>query len=189
MTHPSPRRILGVIGLLRISRRARALACLLLLLAVSAVTATSGATFTGSSDNPRNTFSSGTLSLTNSKGGGYILSAKGIRPGQSVSGTLTLTSAGDYETSVSAANLGITNTPASPALASALTFLVEDTTGTPLTLWTGKMSAFSSVSLGRFVVGESRTYRITLTFPQAAATPGLQGAGAVMTLRITGAAL
>src|SRR5919109_1399428 len=55
-------------------------ALLTLLLAAGAVVG-SGADFTASAANPANTFSSGTLSIANSKAGTAILSASNLRPG------------------------------------------------------------------------------------------------------------
>ena len=58
-----------------------ALGALLTLLLAAAAVVGSGADFTATSANPENTFSSGTLSIENSKEGTAILTATGMKPG------------------------------------------------------------------------------------------------------------
>jgi hypothetical protein len=65
-----------------------------LLLAVSVVIG-SGASFTSSTANAGNLFTGGILSHTNSKAPGAILTLSKMRPGDSVSGTVTLSNTGD----------------------------------------------------------------------------------------------
>ena len=76
--------------------------------------------------------------------------------------------------------------PASPGLSSTLTLLIEDTTGTATTLFNGTVAAFTTVSLGSIAPGVTRQYRFTLTFPAAAAAPGLQGASMSLGLLFKG---
>ena len=59
----------------------RTLAAMATLLIAVGVTAASGATFTAQSANPSNTFSSGTLTMTNTKNGAAILTASNMKPG------------------------------------------------------------------------------------------------------------
>jgi hypothetical protein len=165
------------------------LLCLLAaLLAISAGTVASGATFTRMTGNPANVFSAGSFRLINSADGGYILTVAGLRPGQSVSGTLTLSCQGDLKGPVTFSNGGIADTPTSPPLSTALTLQIEDITGSPQTMWSGTMSSFSSLDLGQFSAGQSRTYRFTAGFPQAQAVPGLQGATSTLLVKVTGVA-
>jgi spore coat-associated protein N len=70
-------------------------ALLTLLLAAGAVVG-SGADFSASSANPSNTFSAGTLSISNSKEGAAVLTASGLRPGgASATGTVDIQNSGD----------------------------------------------------------------------------------------------
>src|SRR4051812_47655248 len=59
----------------------RALGALATVLVAVGVTVASGADFTAASANPSNTFSTGTLSINNSREGSAILTASNLRPG------------------------------------------------------------------------------------------------------------
>ena len=106
-----------------------------------------------------------------------------LLPGTSSSGSASITISGSYSAAVT-----LTGTSDGAALAQALTLLVENTTGTVTTVWTGKMSDFSSVSLGTFTSGTTRTYRFTVSFPAANAVAGLEDATTTETLTFTGVA-
>ena len=71
-----------------------ALGALLTLLLAAAAVVGSGADFTASSANPAKTFSSGTLSVVNSKEGTAVLSASGLRPTGSAVGTVDIQNSG-----------------------------------------------------------------------------------------------
>ncbi len=80
---------------------------------------------------------------------------------------------------------GLVDQPAVPALSHALQIAVVDTTsGT--TLYDGVPDGMGTLSLGSFAVGQSRSYRFTVSFPTAAADPALQGAGTTLTLEFEG---
>jgi spore coat-associated protein N len=148
----------------------------------------SEARFAVASSNPGAVFSSGTMTLVNSRDGSAVISATGLAPGASVIGTLTLTSQGDLGADVTLTNTAITDQPAAATLSTALTLKIENTTGTAVTLYNSTMSAFTSVSLGRFDPEETRTYRFTLTFPTANAISSRQGSSTSMTIRFSGVA-
>ncbi len=167
---------------------AAALLPAILILVLSETVASSDARFVSFSYNPGALFTSGSVSLTNSKSGVAVVSATGLLPGSSASGELSLTAHGDYRVGITLANAGITDQPASPALSQALTLRVEDVTGTPQVIWSGTMSSLTSVSLGRLSPGSTATFRFTVTFPVANAVAGLQNASTTMTLRFTGVA-
>ena len=59
----------------------RALAALATVLVAVGVTVASGASFTAQTANPSNTFTAGTLTMTNSKAGAAILTASNMKPG------------------------------------------------------------------------------------------------------------
>jgi hypothetical protein len=160
----------------------------MLVIVASCFVATSVATFVVRTQNPGNAFAAGSFTLLNSKDGAYVIDVAGLRPGQSTTGTLTLTNQGDYASGATISKLSITDTPASPALSGALTLMIEDITSTPQTLWNNTMSSFTSLTLTDFAKNAARTYRFTVTFPQAGATPSLQGASSVLVLKFVGVA-
>jgi hypothetical protein len=133
------------------------------------------------SANPGNLFSSGALTLTNTKDGAVVVSAAGLMPGGSANGSLTVSTSGNYSAAVT---LG--GTTDGSALSQALTLKVEDTTGTATTLWSGAMSAFPGLGLGTFTSGTTKSYRFTVALPVANATAGIMGVSTTMTLRFTG---
>ena len=143
----------------------------------------SGATLLRTSRNPGSAFSAGTLTLSNTKDGAVIVSAAGLLPAGSASGSASITIQGNYSASVV-----LTGTGDQSALAQALTLQIDDTTGTLQTLWSGTMSNFTTLTLGTFASGTTRSYRFTIAFPAANATAGLQNSTTTMTLRFTGVA-
>jgi hypothetical protein len=147
----------------------------------------SGANFTSSSRNPGNTFTTGTLSHVNSKDGQEVLNAASLRPGQSLTGSLTITGGGDFSALYTISKVSLTDTPASPALSAALTLTIDDmTTGAAVQEWTGRAGTFASVTIDTIASGATRTYRFTLTYPTASAVPALQGATTALRLQFTG---
>jgi hypothetical protein len=74
-----------------------ALGALLTLLLAAAAVVGSGADFTASSANPANTFAAGTLTISNSKEGAAVLSASGLKPGNSATGTVDIENTGDID--------------------------------------------------------------------------------------------
>ena len=73
----------------------RTLATLGTVLAAVGVTYASGADFTAQSANPANTFSTGTLTMSNSKDNAAVLTASGLRPGAAATeGTVDIANTG-----------------------------------------------------------------------------------------------
>lgn len=165
----------------------------LLVLALLAVTLRSlvfsGASFVSSSYNPSQSFTAGTVSHVNSCDNEAILSAAGLRPGQSVQGDVVLTGGEDVAAAYAAVNAGISDAPASPALSAALQLRIEDVTGAPAVQYNGPLSAFDTVGLATIAPGESRTFRFTLTWPAVADDPGLQGATTSVAVQFVGVSL
>lgn len=154
-----------------------------------AAVGSSGARFTAVSSNPGAVFSSGTMTLVSTADGSAVINAGTLAPGASVSGTLTLTDKGDLGAQVTLAKTSLDDQPSSAALSSALTLtIVEIASSTTQTLYQGAMNAFDAVALDAFAPSESRDYRFTVTFPQANASPDLQGARTTMIIRFRGVA-
>jgi spore coat-associated protein N len=147
----------------------------------------SGASFTSSGTDSSNVFTAGTLSHTNSKNGQVVLSADGLCPGQtSTTGSLTITGSGNLSGTYTISKANVVDTPASPGLSNALNIIIEDTTGTPATLYNGPISGFTSLSLGTIAPGQTRSYRFSLSFPIANADSSLQGASMTLTVQFEG---
>lgn len=129
----------------------------------------SGASFTSHSANPANTFSAGNLAQTNSSNGAVLTAAK-IKPGDPAStGSVTITNSGDISGSftLSKSNLVDTAGPNGGQLSGKLNVHIEDVTnaGSPASVYNGTIGAMAAQPLGTFAVGEVRTYRFSVTFP------------------------
>lgn len=150
----SPRHLLG--------------ALLVALLAVGAVVG-SGASFTSKSANPSNTFSAGNLAQSNSKEGAAVLTATKMLPGETTSGTVTITNSGDVAGTFTLSKTSLSDTagPNGGKLTGLLDLKVEEvpSKGSPKTVYSGKVDAMAAQSLGSFAASEARTYQFTITFP------------------------
>ncbi len=180
----------GVIGT-KATKALLSLAVLALLGAALQSLVFSGASFTFSSTNPGSAFTAGTLSQTNSMDGQVVLSATNLRPGQTSStGSLTITGGGTVTGTYTISKASVVDTPVTPGLSNALNIIIEDTTGTPVTLYSGAISGFTSVLAGpagtTIAPGQTRSYRFSLYYPTANATATLQGASTTLTLQFTG---
>jgi len=146
----------------------------------------SSAAYTAGSANPANVFVAGTLSHTNSAEGQVLLDASLLQPGESRSATVDITGAGTVTGVYTIGRVSLVDTPAAPAVSEALALRVEDVTGAAVTLYDGAASDFTTVAAGSIAPGETRTYRLTVTYPAASADPALQGASMALRLQVTG---
>ena len=112
----------------------------LLVLAVLAVTLQtlvfSDAKFTTASSNASNVWASGTLTHTNSMADQVVVNGANLRPGQTATGTVTITGGGDGSGAFTLAKANLVDTPASPGLSNTMQLLIQDitsgsTTSTP----------------------------------------------------------
>ena len=119
------------------------------------------------------------LMMSNSRDGFAILSAPGLTPGQSVSGTVTITNEGavDGDFMLDKANLTDATAPVSQRLSSVLDLTIDDVTTSPAqNLYSGKLGAMPQVAIGTIPKRTPRVYRFTVRFPSGAgATNALQG--------------
>lgn len=144
-------------------------------LAVSGVLL-SGANLATQTSNPV-TSASGILKMANPSAGAAILSASGMKPGDTRSGTLSITNNGTVAGSYQLTASGLSDTPASPALSQTLNLTVDDITSGPATnLYAGTLAAFSQATLGSLPASQARTYRFQLSWPSGSSSPLLQGA-------------
>lgn len=150
-----------------VARRSRRLLVpLATLAAAGALVVGSGADFSSSSANSQSVVTSGTLTQTNSRADQAIFNVSNIKPGDTVTGSVT-----------------ITNTGSLPALFS----VTETDTGTfvdrtllSMTITQGATTVYSGpfggatvnsaekIELGTFLKGEARTYDYTVTLAQSA---------------------
>ncbi|HEX8086107.1 MAG TPA: TasA family protein [Solirubrobacteraceae bacterium] len=105
----------------------RALGALAVLVAATGVVVGSGANFSASTANPTNTFSAGTLSMSNSKNGAAILSASGLKPGDTpTTGTVDIQNTGSLAGNFSVSRTSLTNTDATNPLSGKLNLVIKD---------------------------------------------------------------
>lgn len=163
-----------------VHRPRRTLAALATVLVAVGVTAASGADFTATSANPTNTFSAGTLSISNSSDNAAVFTtATGMKPGDTRTGTVDIGNSG----SLSGAFTLTRGTPVNAGganLSTKLNVVVVDcgtfAGGTPPTCdagdpqkYTGLLSAMGSpVALGTFAGGEKHRYEFRVQMDSTA---------------------
>jgi hypothetical protein len=135
----------------------------------------SGALFTTQTVNPNNTFSSGILHVTASPSGA-ILTASNMVPGDTATGTATISNDGTVDGSnwtLAQAQTAETQgtDPGNPSshglLSSKLTLKVTDTT-TSQVVYNGPISGLTSAAItGGIAHGTSHTFSFLVTFPPA----------------------
>jgi spore coat-associated protein N len=139
------------------SSRRRALVPLATLLAAAALAMASGATFTSWSENPANRYETGSLDQVNNLDGEAIFDLDNLKPGDSVTGRVTITNSGTLP-----ATFKLTET----AEANENTFVDKDKLSLVVTnvadgdeVYNGTLGSFGSRDLdGTWADGESRTY-------------------------------
>jgi spore coat-associated protein N len=153
---------------------ARLVSALAVLMLAALLAVASGASFTSSSANPANTFTAGNLSHANDKDGSAILTAAKMKPGDTQSGTVTITNDGDLDGVFSLSTSGLSDTPAAPAFSDKLDLVITDQT-TSTEVYDGKLGAVpAGVALGTFAPGDAHTYEFVVTFPDGG--PGADNA-------------
>jgi spore coat-associated protein N len=156
------------------------LAALATSLAALGLVVGSGADFTSATANPSNTFSAGSLSQSNSKDNAAILTASGLKPGGTATGSVTIANTGSIPGTFTLSKSNLTNPvlgPASEKLSDQLDLLIKDGT---TTVYTGKLGAMGSLPLDGDTVAAgvqqfgasgaptaTHTYAFTVTLPAA----------------------
>jgi spore coat-associated protein N len=157
----------------------RALAALATMLLAVGVTVASGASFTAQSANPSNTFTAGSLKMSNSNSGAAILSATNMRPGDTTSGTVVIKNTGTLSGAFSLSRSALTDTPGapSPLMSGQLGLVITDcgpdqtcgggaTAADDVIKFNNSLSAMSSsISLGTWAAAEQHTYQFVATLP------------------------
>lgn len=169
-----------------LDNRKRALGSLAVLLAAVGVVVGSGADFTASSANPNNTFTAGTLSMSNSKNNEAILTASNLRPGgPAQSGTVDIQNTGSLSGAFTVERGTVTETDPAPTngsgekLATKLNLVVTDcglvsapNCGTGTQKYSGTLAGFnqsgSPLALSTFAANEARQYRFAISLDSSA---------------------
>jgi hypothetical protein len=141
--------------------------------------------FGSTSANPGNMATSGIMEQDNSKDGLAILTVERLLPGESGSGSVSITNVGDADGDFTLTASGLKDTPTSPALSSVLTLAVTDDNGT--TVYAGLLSGAQTapIDLGKWPGGATHDFTFTVTF---AASAGNEFQGAESTIDFTWAA-
>jgi hypothetical protein len=156
----------------------RALAALATVLVAVGVTAASGATFTAQTANAANTFTAGTLSMSNSDAGAAILTASTMKPADPASkGTVVIKNTGSVKGDFKLTRSALSNTDATYPMAGKLNVVVTDcgadqdctTAGDNSNTYTGTLAAMSSqISLGTWNAGEQHKYEFAVALDSSA---------------------
>src|SRR6266540_4668007 len=113
------------------------------------------------------------LTLSNDKEGAAILSLDEMRPGDSVTDTVTLGNTGTVPGDLSLSTSNLLDTPGAGggALSGNLDLVLRDitNTGSPLMVFSGKIGALTPFGLGTLAAGASRVYEFRVSFPDAGA--------------------
>jgi hypothetical protein len=159
---------------------ARLVVALFALMLAAAMAVGSGANFNATSANPGNVVTAGNLSHNNSKDGSAILTVSKMKPGDSQSGTVTLSNNGDVAGVFTVDSSVVSDTPGpnGGVLSGKLDLKVDDMgpagAGPAVTVYTGKLDAMGSTALGNWAPGDTHVYRVTVSW--ANGTPAVDNA-------------
>ena len=164
----------------------RALAALATVLVAVGLTAASGANFNAQSANPGNTFTAGTLSMSNSLDNAAILTASNMRPGDPATrGTVDIQNTGSLSAPFVLSKGTVSNTDASYPMAAKLNLTVTDcgdfSVGTPVCGDAGDVVKYSGgtvaqmgtagypvSALGTFAANEKHRYEFSVALDSSA---------------------
>ncbi|AWB91172.1 TasA family protein [Aeromicrobium chenweiae] len=132
------------------------------LVAAGAIAVGSGATFTSTSSNTISSVTSGKLEQTNSKDEAAIFNASDIKPGDAVTGSLTITNSGTLP-----ADFSLTETDAVNGFGDKLTMVVTKT-GTTTPVYTGTFDKLAKTGLGEVAPNAANEYTFTVSLDKTA---------------------
>lgn len=162
-----------------IHRPMRTLAVLAGVLLAAGIAVGSGAAFTAQTANPGNAFASGSLTMSNSKDNAAVLTASGMKPGDSTSGTVDIQNTGTISGTFSLSRTALTNSDLVNKMSTKIDLVVRDcgnfSVGTPTcdgtdpVKYNGTLDAMSAaVALGAYAANEKHRYEFTATFNSSA---------------------
>src|SRR4051812_8789177 len=129
-----------------------------------------------------------TISILNSREGLAVLAAGNMRPGDTETGSVTITNTGDGEGAFSLSKSALNDVAGAGTgvLSGKLDLTITDTTNpaSPVAVYSGKVSGLGVVPLGRYAASEAHTYDFSVHFPNGAtgADNAYQGASMSVTL-------
>lgn len=138
---------------------------LLAVLAGAATLYAAGLVELGSARPGIQTFSSGAMSVSNSKDGAAIFDLSNIGPGISDEGEVTIGNSGAAPGTLALSSLGLSDAPGiyGGALSEMLELRIADVTGgADVEVYAGALASMPEMQLGTLVAGASRTYRFSV---------------------------
>ena len=170
----------------------RTLGAITVLMAATGLVVGSGANFTASSANPSNTFSTGSLSILNSKEGAAVLTAANLKPGDTpVTGTVDIRNTGSLAGTFTLSRSAPVDSDVANPLSAKLNLVVKDCGAWPdantvepcgdgddTTIYGAPANTVaglgSPVALGSYAAGEKHRYEFSVGL-DASATDSHQG--------------
>jgi hypothetical protein len=164
----------------------RTLGALATILAATGLTVASGADFTASSANPTNTFTAGTLTMSNSKDNAVVLTASNLRPGgASQEGTVEIKNTGSLDGAFTLSRGTVTDSDPTNKLSQKLKLVVDDCgaysgstaptcgDGDDVNKYTGTLADMGTTGhpisgLGTFAANETHIYRFRVSLDDSA---------------------
>lgn len=159
----------------------RTLGVLALVLAAVGVAIGSGADFSAQTANPSNTFTAGTLTMSNSANNAAILTAANLKPGgPAQTGQVDIANTGSLGGTFSVSRTALNDNPSSPALSGKLNLTIHDcgtwSGGNPPSCSTGGTDVYtgtlgdmtSAVPLGDYASQEKHRYQFSVTLDSSA---------------------
>lgn len=161
------------------SRPKRTLGVLATVGLAAAIAVGSGASFTAQTANPSNTFTAGTLSMSNSLDGAAILTAANLKPGDTTTGTVDIANTGSVSGVFSLSRSALTDSDNVNPMSQKLNVVAKDcgsfASGTPScdagdpNVYTGTLAAMTgSSALGSYGAGEKHRFQFAVTFDTSA---------------------
>jgi spore coat-associated protein N len=156
----------------------RLLAALATILVAVGITAASGATFTAQTANPSNTFTAGTLSMSNSNLGAAILTASNMKPGDpATKGTVVIKNTGSVSGAFSLTRSALSNSDTTTPMAAKLNLVITDcgtdqdctTVGDNRNTYTGTLAGMTApISLSDWAGDEQHKYEFSVALDSSA---------------------
>src|SRR5688500_6740679 len=118
---------------------------------------------------PRVELVDGTLSLQNSLDGQAVFTAEDVGPGDSATGTVTLSNAGTLagDLSLAASDMSDTPGPGGGPLSAQLRLSVRDVSAAA-TVYSGSLTGMGTLALGSLGPGVAKVYELTASLPASA---------------------
>jgi len=109
---------------------------------------------------------SGAVSIANSRAGQAVFSAAAMRPGEGVSGSVTIGNNGDRDGRFAVRGIGVQDAPGPNGgkLSERVELVLFDVTNT-VTVYAGPPAGFDQVDLGTIAPGQEREYLFVATLP------------------------